>query len=253
MICMISQPTFVPWLGWFDVANQSDIVVLLDTVQFNKRSWQQRNRIRNKNGLEFLTVPVITAGKFKQSIREVQIVNDDLEKYFINKLKANYSKSPHFDQIIESIKEILPSLISSGKLSNLNEGLIRLFFKILNIEVKCIRASDLPLNGRRSEYLANICNYLNCNTYISTSGAAEYLKEDRHLFDARDITVLVHNFIHPTYKQISDPFIPYASTLDLIMMHGDKSGEILRDSKRQIVTLEEWDAKNFLFTPDFDS
>ena len=48
----IMAPTFLPWMGYFDLINKSDIFVYLDNIQFNKRSWQQRNRIPNIN--EFL-------------------------------------------------------------------------------------------------------------------------------------------------------------------------------------------------------
>ena len=72
MICIV-QPTFMPWSGFFALMNQCDTVVLLDSVQFSKQSWQQRNRIRTDKGLEFLSVPVKTAGRFGQKISEVEI------------------------------------------------------------------------------------------------------------------------------------------------------------------------------------
>ena len=43
----ISQPTYLPWLGYFDLIDQVDRFVVLDNVQFEKQSWQQRNRIKS--------------------------------------------------------------------------------------------------------------------------------------------------------------------------------------------------------------
>ena len=74
---MISQPTFLPWLGWFDLADQADCVILFDTAQFSKRSWQQRNKIRTARGLEYLTVPVKTSGRFDQKILDAEISGVD--------------------------------------------------------------------------------------------------------------------------------------------------------------------------------
>src|SRR5579862_2650962 len=54
----IAQPTFLPWLGWFDLIDQADLLILLDDVSFSRQSWQQRNRIRGPEGLQYITLPV---------------------------------------------------------------------------------------------------------------------------------------------------------------------------------------------------
>ena len=88
MVLSILQPSFIPWIGYFDIIRKSDLVIFLDHVQFNKRSWQQRNCIKTSEGSIFLTVPVLTKGKFNQRINEVKI---DKSKDFINNhLKSIY-------------------------------------------------------------------------------------------------------------------------------------------------------------------
>lgn len=37
-VCAIMQPTYLPWLGYFDLIDQADIFILLDDVQLTKRS-----------------------------------------------------------------------------------------------------------------------------------------------------------------------------------------------------------------------
>ena len=59
----IAQPTYLPWLGYFDLIDQVDAFVFLDNVQFEKQSWQQRNRIKTPTGLQWLTVPVAFRGR----------------------------------------------------------------------------------------------------------------------------------------------------------------------------------------------
>jgi hypothetical protein len=66
MILGISQPTFLPWAGYFGLLDFVDEFVFLDDVQFNKRSWQQRNNIKINNQTFFLTVPVISKNKYNQ-------------------------------------------------------------------------------------------------------------------------------------------------------------------------------------------
>ena len=99
MVLSILQPSFIPWIGYFDIIRKSDFVIFLDHVQFNKRSWQQRNSIKTPNGNIFLTVPVHTKGKFHQKINEVKI--DNSKNYIDSHLKSiyqNYNKSKHFEK-----------------------------------------------------------------------------------------------------------------------------------------------------------
>ena len=89
--CVVSQPTFLPWLGWFDLADQGDVMVILDDVAFSKQSWQQRNRIRSPRGLEYLTVPVKTSGRLGQPISECEVAGDKLSKdrVYINLIRGD--------------------------------------------------------------------------------------------------------------------------------------------------------------------
>ena len=44
------QPAYLPWLGYLDKIKRSDIFIFLDTVQFEKNSFTNRNKIKTKNG-----------------------------------------------------------------------------------------------------------------------------------------------------------------------------------------------------------
>ena len=71
---VIMQPTFIPWAGYFDLIDESDIFVFLDHVQFDYRSWQHK-KIKSsplqKKEL-FLTIPVVD-GENKQKLKDVLI------------------------------------------------------------------------------------------------------------------------------------------------------------------------------------
>jgi hypothetical protein len=231
---MISQPTFLPWIGWFDLVEQADVMIIYDTAQFSRQSWQQRNRIRTSRGLEYLTVPVKTSGRFGQKIIDVEISNIDFDVYFKNKIRDAYSNAPYYQPIMDDLEQKLPQLLASRKLSHLNEGLIRFCCEWLGIGTKLIRASDLNLNGNRGEYLAKVCKYFDCNEYISTEGAEKYLLEDYKFFAQEKITVKIYKYEHPTYVQLFEPFIPYASIVDLLMMYGRKSKEVIQSTERHI-------------------
>ena len=234
MKCMISQPTFLPWLGWFDLVNQSDLVILYDTAQFSKQSWQQRNRIRTIRGLEYLTVPVKTSGRLGQRIIDVEISQIDFEDQFKNKIKNTYYKAPFFKSVMGDLEKQLPLFLANRSLSQLNEGLIRFCFRWLGIETTYFKTSQLNISGQRGEYLAKICEHFNCDEYVSTEGAEKYLIEDYHFFAQKKVSVKIHKYVHPNYKQLVDPFIPYASVIDLIMMYGYGSKDVMQNSERYL-------------------
>ena len=93
MIAAISQPSFIPYGGYFSLISNVDRFILLDDVQFDKRSWQQRNYINISGEPKLLTIPVISKGKLNQKINEVQIDYENLDLYKIFKtIELNYKK-----------------------------------------------------------------------------------------------------------------------------------------------------------------
>lgn len=229
--CAVSQPAFLPWIGWFDIFDQADRMVLLDTVQFEKQSWQQRNRIPTGSGLLTVTVPVIAKGRSKQRILEVELASSNFARKFLSTLQMNYSRAPHFADTFGELESILPDLVATGMLSELNVGLIRWFAQRLGITTKTSRASDCSAAGTRGEYVAELCSAAGAVEYLSTAGAATYLQEDLSSFERRGIRVRIHTYAHPEYPQLHRPFVPYASALDLVMMLGPDSGEFLRANR----------------------
>ena len=65
------QPQYLPWLGYFHKMDGADLFVLLDTVQYKKNEWQNRNRIRTATGWQWLTVPV--HHRFPMRLDEVRL------------------------------------------------------------------------------------------------------------------------------------------------------------------------------------
>jgi hypothetical protein len=229
--CAVSQPAFLPWIGWFDIFDQADWMVLLDTVQFEKQSWQQRNRIPTASGLLTVTVPVTTKGRSKQQILDVELANSNFARKFLTTLQMNYSRAPHFKDVYGELEAILPALVATGRLSELNVGLIEWLARWLRVTTKTLRASECSAVGTRGEYVAQLCAAVGANEYLSTAGATEYLREDQPSFDRRGIRVLIHTYEHPEYPQLHQPFAPYASAIDLVMMLGSDSGEFLRANR----------------------
>lgn len=227
----ITQPTFLPWIGWFDILAQADEFIVLDTVQFEKRSWQQRNRILTSQGLQMLTVPVLSKGRQGQTIGEVRLAETDPPDKLLRTLRMNYAKAPFFRPVFDELEDLIPRLFRTGLLIEVNLGLIDLLSRWLGITTPRVHASKVDAAGDRGQYLAGICEARGADTYLSTLGAGDYLREDLVHFERRNVRVMLHDYVHPHYPQLWEPFTPFASALDLVMMLGPESGGVLAGSK----------------------
>jgi len=232
------QPTYLPWLGYFDLIDQSTVFVFLDNVQFSKQSWQQRNRIRTDKGMGWLTVPVRTKGRHGQLIREVEIRrSNSFPKDHIRTIEQAYSKGLFFKTYFPRLRELLS--VEESSLCRLNISFIQWLANELGINSRLEVTSALRAEGKRSELLADICLRVGANVYLSPMGSAEYLTVERQTFEQNNIEILFHNFSHPTYRQVYPPFMPHAAAIDLLFNEGTKSLEIIRSGRRPSFTLED--------------
>jgi len=226
----IAQPTYLPWLGYFDLIDQVDAFVILDSVQFEKQSWQQRNRIKTPAGLQWLTVPVEFRGRFGQLICEVEIRDRQFWRKHLRAIELNYRRAPFFEKYFNEFSVKLECFAQS-RLLDLNRRLIEWFMSLLGIRTPLLFASQLGLPGKRTELLANICSHMGASTYLSPIGSAVYLLQEIEMLETRSIQLLFQNYEHPQYRQLFPPFIPYASILDLVFNEGERSMEIVRSGR----------------------
>lgn len=224
----ITQPTYLPWLGYFDLMDQVDTFVILDSVQFEKRSWQQRNRIKTPSGLQWLTVPVAVHGKFEQSIREARISDSRFAQKHIRTLNGNYARAGHFSEYFSSLSMALCRGAATACLVDLNMELLSFFRDALGITTPLVLASSLMPEGKRTHHLADICTNLGATEYLSQIGSAAYLLTELDVLTACNIETRFQNYRHPEYKQLFPPFVPFASTIDLIFNEGERAMDIIR-------------------------
>ena len=227
MIVAIHQPEHLPWLGFFHKALSADCLVLLDCVQYRKRYFQNRNRIRGKEKPVWLTVPVLTKGLYEQRIQQVRIDNEGnrrWRKICWAILVQHYAGSPHWERYSGELQELYER--PWERLSEFNEEIIRRMLKWFSISTKVVRSSEFAPEGSRSVLLSNLCRTLGAGVYLSGISGTEYL--DPAPFAEADIEIRFQEFHHPIYPQRYEPFIPCLSAVDLLMNHGPSSREILQ-------------------------
>ena len=232
--CAIMQPTYLPWLGYFDLIANVDDFLFLDDVKFNKSSFHHQNKILGKNGSILLSVPThANKGRMESMIDDVTIDNN--KRWQIKHLKSieqSYSRAEFYGEIFHNIEKILLSDIET--LSELNIRLIKLFASVLSLEVKFHISSQLEnLSKDRILRLIDFCKMQNCNYYFSPSGSLGYLDtiENKALFRDADIKVFFQDFRIIPYQQKKEEFVPNLSILDALMHCGpDGTKEILKQS-----------------------
>lgn len=221
----IMQPTYLPWLGYFGLMKSVDLFIILDSVQFARRSWQQRNQIKTANGPIWLTVPVLSKGKRDQLINEVEIDLDrDFPRNHIKTLELNYKKTPHFDAYMPSL--LTSFNYGSNYLTDLTVALITSIRDALGITTPMRRASSFGAVGSNADLLASLCELAGATEYISPPGSKEYLDKS-DAFVKCGIPLYYFEYTHPQYPQRYGDFIPFMSIVDLLFNCGPESLKII--------------------------
>ena len=232
MLVAIHQPTFMPWLGYFDRMLRSDLFVILDHVQFERRNYQNRTLIRLEDESKWLTVPVVQLSQKEKIIDKMVDNPEDLSgarwwgPNSFATLRYAYRKTKHFDDYAPRLREIFHA--RWDKLLDLNMATLEFMREHLQISTPMLRSSTLAPQGQRSELLLDICQKVGATAFHGgMGGSRDYL--DKSAFDAAGMGVVWQEFKHPTYEQCGTaPFIKGLSALDVLFNCGPRAAEILR-------------------------
>lgn len=223
----IIQPSFIPWRGYFHIIQQCNIFVFYDDVQYDKRSWRNRNIIKMARGKKWITVPIFTKGKFSQKVNEAKIYNKtNWRKKILSSIYFSYKKAPFFDKYYDWLAEQINK--SWEYISDLDIHLTREIGDILGIETEYIKSSELNIQQRykKLERILGICKKLNATKYITGPKARDYIQSDTP-FCELGIKLKFQEYDYPKYPQLYGDFEPNVSIIDLLFNTGDESPEFI--------------------------
>ena len=225
MIVSTYQPFFCPFPGFFYKAHLSDVMVILDDVQFPlKTTWVSRNRFKNDQGTLWITIPVWKKGLGLQRIKDVQTCNEGTwQKKRLASLKTCYANAPYFKEHGDVVEEIF--LGGFEKLVDLNLMTIQYLKKHLGIDTPLVLQSDLDIQAKGNKLLIEICRELRASDYLAQVAAKKYL--DVELFAQAGLALSFFTPPSPVYPQLWGNFIHHLSAFDLLFNCGPKSREIL--------------------------
>ncbi|MGD8172510.1 WbqC family protein [Vibrio sp. TRT 21S02] len=221
----ISQSNYIPWKGYFDMISYVDEFILYDDMQYTKRDWRNRNKIKTSDECRWLTIPVKVKGKYYQKIRNTEIDGSQWKKKHWGSIQQNYKKSPFFNEISNILKPLYDK--EHYLLSECNEDFIRSICNYLSIDTIINSSSEYELIEGKSEKLLNICLQAGATEYVSGPAAKDYL--DEKIFIEAGIKVTWFSYDnYPEYKQLWGDFNHYLSIIDLLFNQGKDSYKFMK-------------------------
>lgn len=225
MIVSINQPAYLPWLGYFERIERSDMHIVLDHVQFEKNSFINRNKIRSKNGVAWLTVPVSTKGQFGNlAICNLEIAGPiTWRRKHWESIRMGYSRAPFFDNYKEPYQQIYSQEWS--EFMPFLRALLKQHVLDLGIKTPLIFSSNMVISGQKTDLILNICKSVGATTYLSGLHGQNYI-DDKAFID-KGIAVVYQDYRHPVYAQAWPGFESHLNFLDLLFNHGMDSLKII--------------------------
>lgn len=223
MNCVILQPSYVPWRGYFDQIRRADVFVFYDDVQYDKHGWRNRNRIKTAAGVQWLTIPVFSRGVVTDGLpsNEIRIRWDpDWSAKHTATLRHAYGRAPHFHRYIGLLEEAYAA--RPERLVDLTIPLtMRLAAELGISATRFLRSSELRARGDQTERLVGILREVGADHYLSGPSARAYLDEAQ--LRAAGISLEYVAYDYPPYPQSYPPYEPAVSILDLLFMTGSEA------------------------------
>jgi len=229
----ILQSSYVPWKGYFDLIRQVDEFILYDDAQFTRRDWRNRNQIKTKDGLLWLTIPVQVKGRFTQSVKDVTISDAAWGEKHFKTIAAAYARAPYFREYRELVEELYRGSTSS-RLSEVNRRFIDAFARLLGVRTKITWSMDYVLPEGRVERLVALCQQAGADAYLSGPAAKDYIDPKPFADAGIDLSYIDYSG-YPEYPQLYPPFTHHVSCLDLIFSVGPAAREYLERTGKPAV------------------
>lgn len=220
MRCAIMQPTYLPWSGYFNLIASVNAFVFLDNVQFERQSWQSRNRILLQGREHLLVVPVERA-PLATPICDIVTseTRGNWRQEHFKTLHAAYGKAAHGRELLDLLEPFY-ALPAPVKLAVFNMAMIECLARALGLAARFVAATSMDYKGDRTQRLISICKGLSASAYLSPSGSAEYLENDGFA-SATDVALELQSYIPAPYRQYRvEAFTPHLSIIDVIANTG---------------------------------
>ena len=225
----IVQSNYIPWKGYFDLAQRVDELVLYDDAQYTRRDWRNRNLIKTASGVQWLTIPVSVRGKYLQRINETRVLDPKWTGRHWKTIVHAYRRAPHFQDYETRLAYLYAEAANITNLSHVNRHFLAGVLTLLGIQTPLRWSSDFELPAGRTERLVAICIQAGATQYLSGPAARTYI--DQAQFEQAGIGLEFMNYTgYPVYEQLYPPFIHTVSIIDVIFNTGMDARTFIQSS-----------------------
>lgn len=215
MRAVVLQSNYLPWRGYFDLIQSADVFVYYDEVKYTKNDWRNRNRICSKNGVHWVTIP-ISHESVRLKISEVVLPDPRWQEEHFRTLYHSYRPARYFCQIEPLLHDVYRARTWT-RLSELNRYCIESIARLLGLTTRFIDSKDLRLEGDRVSRLVSVLTQVGATEYLSGPAGRRYLEGSEGLFEGAGVRLLYKSYDgYPIYPQLSQPFDPAVSVLDVL-------------------------------------
>ena len=215
----ILQSNYIPWKGYFDIINMVDEFILYDHMQYTRRDWRNRNKIKTVNGIRWISIPVDTKGKFSQKINETRVSDRKWVRNHLMTIEQSYAKAPYIKMYKDWLTDIYGRASELEMLSDINYLFLTEICDLLGIKTKITWSSDYELADGKTERLAALVKSAGGDYYLSGPSAQNYIEDE--VFERAGIELEYMNYDgYPEYPQLHGPYDQNVSIIDLLMMTG---------------------------------
>ncbi len=215
----IVQSCYIPWRGFFDLVSKCDEFILYDDMQFTKRDWRNRNQLKTAQGLQWLTIPVNTKGRYLQKICDTTVQESKWAQDHWRAFVMNYSRAAQFEKYKDFVAGLYETAGKKTRLSEVNFLFLAGICELLKIPTKLSWSTDYELQEGKTERLMELCRSARGTEYVSGPSAANYI--DTQVFERAGIDLCYIDYSHyPLYPQLHGEFTGTVTILDSIFNQG---------------------------------
>lgn len=223
----IAQSNYIPWKGYFDIIAMVDEFIVLDEVQYTKNDWRNRNKIKARSGVEWLSIPV-RQEKLAQTISHTRVLDRRWASKHWKTIGHNYSRAPCFELYAKILAETYAEAATFDTLSAINLLFIGRICELLNIKTKITLCTDYQLHDDRVERLISLCHQAGSSTYLSGPSAKSYI--NAAAFSKAGIALEWMDYSgYNEYEQLFPPFAHDVTILDLLFNVGPEYKKFMKN------------------------
>ena len=232
-ILVAHQPEFLPWLGNLSKAAMGDVYLILDTVQFVKEVFQNRNKIKiaSDRGWQWLTVPTVGGKKKLMNWQDVKINNSiPWKRKHLAAIKTSYARAPFFSEIYPEIEQIYNEF-DDDRLIEFVVKFIEYAHRKFELNIPIYRTSQLidrgyDISGAKTDLILSMCRSVDAKTFIFGTQGRNYIEKEKF----NQVEYRFQNFEHPIYMQQHGDFISHMSFIDVLFNYGPNAKHVLNKS-----------------------